>query len=79
MSGNVSSSDQWQVIAYTGKNRNIVLGKSYVRAQSEAKAIELGKTALRLIGVRGRFNVQASRYAPWKDWAFSGFIVRVAE
>ena len=70
-------SNQWQVIAYAGKNRDVMLGRSYVRAATESQAMELGKTALRLIGVRGRFQVQALRYAPWKDWAFAGFIARV--
>lgn len=77
MSGNVLRTSQWQVIAYAGKNRNVMLGRSYVRAASESQAMELGKTALRLIGVRGRFCVQAVPYAPWTDWAFAGFIVRV--
>ena len=69
--------NQWQVIAYAGKNRDVMLGRSYVRAATELQAMELGKTALRLIGVRGRFQVQALRYSPWKDWAFAGFIARV--
>ena len=69
-------SNQWQVIAYAGKNRDVMLGRSYVRAASESQAMELGKSALRLIGVRGRFRVQVVPYAPWKDWAFAGFIAR---
>ena len=70
-------SNQWQVIAYAGKNRDVMLGRSYVRAVSESQAMELGKSALRLIGVRGRFRVQAVPYAPWNDWAFAGFIARI--
>ena len=70
-------SKQWQVIAYAGKNRDVMLGRSYVRAATESQAVELGKTALRLIGVRGRFRVQAVRYSPLNDWAFAGFVARV--
>lgn len=66
--------DQWQIIAYTGKNRNLVVGRTYVRAATASKAIELGRSALRLIGVRGRFLVEATPYYPQRDWAFSGFI-----
>jgi hypothetical protein len=65
---------QWKVTAYTGKNRNVQLGSSYVLAQSESKAIELGKRALRLIGIRGQFRVSAALYDPTKDWEFNGFI-----
>ena len=69
--------NQWQVIAYSGKNRNVILGKSYVRASTAAQAVDLGRSALRLIGVRGRFNVDAIPYSPLGDWAFSGFIRKV--
>ena len=69
---------QWKVTAYTGKNRNVLLGSSYVRADSESQALELGKRALRLIGVRGSFRVSASRYDPLRDLAFSGFVSQVA-
>ena len=70
-------SEQWQIIAYTGKNRNVIVGRTYVRAATASKAIELGRAALRLIGVRGRFNVEAVAYDPSSDWAFSGFIRKV--
>ena len=68
---------QWRVVAYTGKRRDVVLGESFVLADTEEKAMELGKTALRLIGIRGQFRVQALRYFPWRDWRFAGFIQRV--
>jgi hypothetical protein len=71
--------DQWKVTAYAGKNRNIILGHSWVRASSEQQAIELGRRALRLIGVRGLFRVSASLYSPLSDWAFAGYVVRVEE
>ena len=67
---------QWKVVAYTGKRRDVVLGESFVLADTEEKAMELGKTALRLIGIRGQFRVQALRYFPWRDWRFAGFIQR---
>lgn len=70
---------QWQVIAYSGKNRNRILGKSYVRASTAAEAVDLGRSALRLIGVRGRFNVDAIPYSPLRDWEFSGFIRKVGD
>jgi hypothetical protein len=69
--------NQWRVTAYTGKNRNIVLGQTWVKAYSEASAVELGRRALRLIGVRGRFRVSASLYSPLRDVAFLGYVVRV--
>ena len=69
---------QWKVSAYTGKNRNIKLGSSYVLADTEREAMQLGRRALRLIGVRGSFQVSASQYFPWKDLAFAGFVSQVA-
>jgi len=69
--------DQWKVTAYTGKHRNVLLGSSYVRADSERQAMELGKRALRLIGIRGSFRVSASRYDPLRDLAFKGFVQAV--
>jgi hypothetical protein len=69
--------NQWKVTAYTGKNRNVLLGSSYVRADNESQAIDLGKRALRLIGVRGAFRVSASRYDPLRDLAFKGFVQAV--
>lgn len=69
--------NQWKVTAYTEKNRNVLLGASYVRADSESQAIDLGKRALRLIGIRGAFRVSASRYDPLRDLAFNGFIQAV--
>jgi hypothetical protein len=69
--------NQWKVTAYTGKNRDKVLGQSFVKACSESQAIELGRRALRLIGVRGRFQVSASPYSPLRDLAFLGYVVRV--
>jgi hypothetical protein len=70
---------QWKVTAYTGKNRNMILGSSFVLATSERDAIELGKQALRMIGVRGLFSVYATAYNPLRDWAFCGFIREVAD
>ena len=64
----------WVVIAYTGKTGNIHLGKTFVRADSESRACELGKSALRLIGVRGRFVVNAKPYYPWLDGALNGYV-----
>lgn len=72
-------SEQWQIIAYAGKNRNVIVGRTYVRAATASEAIDLGRSALRLIGVRGRFNVEAVAYDPSSDWAFSGFIREVGE
>lgn len=66
--------NQWKVTAYTGKNRNITLGSTFVRADSEDTAMELGKSALRTIGIGGRYQVSASQYFPWKDFAFIGYV-----
>ncbi len=66
--------NQWRVVAYTGKRGDIQLGETFVRADSESAACELGKTALRLIGVRGRFVVNAKPYYPWFDPAMLGYI-----
>lgn len=65
---------QWVATAYAGKNRDIDLGKTFVRADSEDEARQLGHKALRLTGVRGRFRVSVRRYEPWRDLAFRGFI-----
>jgi hypothetical protein len=72
--GEAMETRQWKVTAYTGKNRNVLLGSSYVLADSESEAIDLGKQALRLIGVRGTFRVSATRYSPLRDLAFQGFV-----
>ena len=69
--------NQWKVTAYTGKNRDKVLGSTWVRAYSELEARDLGRRALRLIGVRGRFQVSASRYCPLRDLAFLGYVAAV--
>ena len=68
---------RWKVIAYTGKNRDVILGNSYLLAETEAKAMELGKSALRLIGIRGQFRVQALIYHPWRDPWIRQFIAEV--
>jgi hypothetical protein len=36
--------------------------------------MELGKSALRTIGIRGRYQVEARHYFPWKDFAFLGYV-----
>lgn len=63
----------WRVTGYTGKRGDIRRGQTFVRADSESKAIELGKAALRMLGVRGRYVVNASRYYPWLDLALDGY------
>ena len=70
---------QREVAAYTGKNRDINLGDSFVRADTEQQAMELGKSALRITGVRGAYRVEAVPYHPWADWAFTGFVRKVGE
>jgi thermostable 8-oxoguanine DNA glycosylase len=67
---------QWKVSAYTGKNRDINLGSTFVQADTEDAAKELGRSALRMIGVRGRYMVEARPYFPWKDIAFIGYVAR---
>jgi hypothetical protein len=64
----------WKVKAYAGKRGQIHLGQTYVRADTEQQARELGKSALRLIGVRGKFLTEASRYYPWLDRELTGFV-----
>jgi hypothetical protein len=61
---------QWKVIAYTGKNGDVRRGQTFVLADTEAQACELGKAALRMLGIRGRYVVNAMRYYPWGDPAF---------
>jgi hypothetical protein len=68
---------QWKVTAYTGKNRDKVLGHTWVKARSESQAVDLGRRALRLIGVRGRFQLSASQYSPLQDLAFLGYVAQV--
>jgi hypothetical protein len=63
----------WRVFAYTGKRGDIQRGQTFVRASSEAQAVELGKSALRMLGIRGRYVVNASRYYPWLDTALQGY------
>jgi hypothetical protein len=64
----------WKVIAYTGKRGDIHMGRTFVRASCESSAISTGKAALRLIGVRGRYVVNVSRYYPWLDRELAGYI-----
>lgn len=65
---------KWEVKAYRGKNRDVDLGTSWVTADTERQAIELGKRAMRMIGVRGQFRVSVRLYRPECDRAFLGFI-----
>jgi hypothetical protein len=69
-----AQTNQWKVTAYTGKNRDIVLGHGYVRAVTESQAVELGKRALRLIGIGGRYQVSARPYSPLADYEFHGYV-----
>jgi hypothetical protein len=69
----------WRVSAYTGKNRNIDLGDTFVRADSESHAKELGRKALRLTGVRGSFQVSVRPYYPWLDRDLLGFVREIAD
>ena len=64
----------WKAVAYAGKSGDVKLGETFVRAGSEQSAIALGKSALRMTGIGGRFVVNAARYYPWLDPAFRGFI-----
>jgi hypothetical protein len=64
----------WRVIAYRGKTGDIHLGQTFVRAGSETQACELGETALRMLGVRGRYVVNASVYYPWLDRELHGYV-----
>lgn len=70
--------NQWKVTAYTGKNRDKILGSTWVRASTETEARDLGRRALRIVGVRGRYQVSASLYSPLRDFAFVGYIRLVA-
>lgn len=64
----------WKVIAYRGKTGDVRLGETFVRAATESQARELGKSALRMIGVRGRYVVNASLYYPWFDSRLAGWV-----
>lgn len=66
--------DQWEVRAFTGKSGDVHLGTTFVRCETIERAAELAKSALRLIGVRGRFVVNVKPYLPWYDSAFVGYI-----
>lgn len=68
--------DQWRVTAYRGKNGDIKAGETFVRADSESRAKEIGKTALRQIGISGRFVVNVRPYRAWRDLAFLGYIAQ---
>ena len=68
---------QWKVTAYTGKHRDKILGKTYVMAATETDAMELGKKALRLIGVRGSFRVSVRLYSPLQDFDFGKYVQAV--
>jgi hypothetical protein len=69
--------DQWKAVAYTGKRGDVRLGETFVRADDARSAKELGKRALRLIGIRGRFVVNVMPYYPWCDPAMRLFIAPV--
>lgn len=66
--------NQWKITAYTGKNRDKVLGHTWVKAYTESEAVDLGRRALKIIGVRGRYQVSASPYSPLRDSAFCGYL-----
>lgn len=58
---------RWKVIAYKGKRGEIRLGESYVRAESEEHAREVGRQAFKVRGMRGKFFVHAMAYDPAQD------------
>jgi len=66
--------DKWEIKAYCGKSGDIHIGTTFVRAANEERAKELGKSALRLLGVRGRFVLNARQYFPWYVPAMAGFM-----
>lgn len=65
--------NQWRVVALRGKRADINMGETFVRAETEEKARQIGKSVLRT-RIRGKFTVYATRYYPWKDWNFVGFL-----
>jgi len=69
-----SNWSMWEVVAYRGKSGDVHVAKTFVRAASERSACELGKSALRLLGVRGRYVVNAKVYYPWLDTALQGYV-----
>jgi len=60
--------DQWTATGYRGNPGSEV--RTIVRASSREQAIELGKAALRTMGIRGKLTVSASPYYPWLDPEF---------
>ena len=66
--------NQWKITAYTGKNRNVILGHTFVKADTEQQACKIGRVALKTIGIRGSCRVSARPYLPWQDIAFLGFL-----
>jgi hypothetical protein len=65
---------QWKVIAYTGKRGDVRRGQTFVLADTESQACELGRTALRMLGIRGRYVVNAMLYYPCNDMDFFGYL-----
>lgn len=64
----------WKATAYTGKNRDKILGHTYVRAATESQAIDLGRRALRLIGIKGRYQVSVRQWSPLQDFDFHSYV-----
>jgi hypothetical protein len=71
--------NQWLVTAYSGKNRDVILRQTFVRAASAAAAGRLGRDALKLVGCRGRFNVSVRPYYPWLDVDMQRYLRTVSQ
>lgn len=71
--------DDWPLWRATAVRDGKHCESTFIRSQrnEEQHIADLGKRALRMLGVRGRYSVKVSRYFPWLDPAISGHVIYV--
>lgn len=73
------TSRAWRVRGYRGKNRDVVLGETFVRSSSYRMAQTTGERALRILfpnKCKGSFQVFASEYHPELDSLYVGYVAK---
>jgi len=66
----------WPLWRVTAIREGKACQSTFIRSHDTQDRIqELGKRALRMIGVRGRYTVKVSQYFPWLDPVLSGHFV----
>jgi hypothetical protein len=68
--------EDWPLWRVTAIREGKACQSTFIRSrETQGRIQELGKRALRMLGVRGRYVVKVSQYFPWLDPELSGHFV----